>query len=194
MLSVYAQIKYVKSVWGVVKGFIEKNIWCGLEDFYKALLNALQSEYCLPPAKSKSRKNKRGAQPKSHANLFRLYNFSSTHSHSPTKSHCRRCTGQSKIRTNSDYECDIIGRNATVNNYQIDQSNYKIVQPSSGRTACNHITVQHFHGAFLNCYCCLNNCARIAKHLSDGKIVQTRNVRQHWIVNDLSVIVRRQRR
>lgn len=60
MLSVYAQIKYVKSVWGVVKGFIEKNIWCGLEDFYKALLNALQSEYCIPPAKSKSRRSKRG--------------------------------------------------------------------------------------------------------------------------------------
>lgn len=60
MLSVYAQIKYVKSVWGVVKGFIEKNIWCGLEDFFKALLNALQSEYCIPPAKSKSRRSKRG--------------------------------------------------------------------------------------------------------------------------------------
>lgn len=61
MLSVYAQIKYLKSVWGVVKGFIEKNIWAGLEDFYQALLKALQSEYCLPPAKSKSRRSKRGS-------------------------------------------------------------------------------------------------------------------------------------
>lgn len=59
MLSVYVQIKYTKSVWGVVKGFIEKNVWNGLADFYKALLNALQSEYLIPPAKSKSRRTKR---------------------------------------------------------------------------------------------------------------------------------------
>lgn len=59
MLSVYVQIKYTKSVWGVVKGFIEKNVWNGLEDFYKALVNALQSEYSMPPAKSKSRRTKR---------------------------------------------------------------------------------------------------------------------------------------
>lgn len=34
MFSVHAQVKYKKSVWGVVKGFIEKNTWAGLEDFY----------------------------------------------------------------------------------------------------------------------------------------------------------------
>lgn len=60
MLSVYVQIKYIKTVWGVIKGFIEKNAWCGLENFYKDLLKALQSEYCIPPAKSKSRRTKRG--------------------------------------------------------------------------------------------------------------------------------------
>lgn len=60
MLSVYVQIKYTKSVWGVIKGFIEKNAWAGLENFYKDLLKALQSEYCIPPAKSKSRRTKRG--------------------------------------------------------------------------------------------------------------------------------------
>lgn len=61
MLSVHAQIKYKKSVWGVVKGFIEKNTWNGLEDFYGALLKAIQNEYCIPPAKSKSRRLKRGS-------------------------------------------------------------------------------------------------------------------------------------
>lgn len=61
MLSVYCQIQYTKSVWGVIKGFIEKNAWNGLENFYKELLKALQSEYCnIPPAKSKSRRTKRG--------------------------------------------------------------------------------------------------------------------------------------
>lgn len=65
MLSVYVQIKYTKSVWGVVKGFIEKNVWCGLEDFYKGLLSTLQSEYLIPPAKSKSRRTKRALSQKS---------------------------------------------------------------------------------------------------------------------------------
>lgn len=53
VFSVHAQIKYKKSVWGVVKGFIEKNTWAGLEDFYSALIHALQSEYCIPPAKGR---------------------------------------------------------------------------------------------------------------------------------------------
>lgn len=58
-MSVHAQIKYKKSVWGVVKGFIEKNTWLGLEDFYHSLLHALQAEYCIPPAKAKGRKPRR---------------------------------------------------------------------------------------------------------------------------------------
>ncbi|XP_055304649.1 protein Aster-B-like isoform X2 [Sitodiplosis mosellana] len=64
MLSVYVQINYTKSVWGVIKGFIEKNVWCGLENFYKDLVKALQSEYCIPPAKSKSRRTKRALSQK----------------------------------------------------------------------------------------------------------------------------------
>ncbi|GAB0099832.1 GRAM domain-containing protein 1B [Sergentomyia squamirostris] len=60
MFSVHAQIKYKKSVWGFVKGFIEKNSWNGLEDFYTALVRALQTEYCIPPAKSKGRRPRRG--------------------------------------------------------------------------------------------------------------------------------------
>ncbi|XP_061394630.1 protein Aster-B [Musca vetustissima] len=60
MLSVHAQIKYKKSIWGVVKGFIEKNTWAGLEDFYGSLLQALQSETCIPPAKGKGRRPRRG--------------------------------------------------------------------------------------------------------------------------------------
>lgn len=60
VLSVHAQIKYKKNVWGFVKGFIEKNTWAGLEEFFQALLKALQSEYCIPPAKVKARKSRRG--------------------------------------------------------------------------------------------------------------------------------------
>lgn len=56
VMSVHASIKYKKSVWGVIKGFIEKNTWLGLEDFYEALSKALMVEYCLPPAKAKSRR------------------------------------------------------------------------------------------------------------------------------------------
>lgn len=60
MLSVHAQIKYKKSIWGVVKGFIEKNTWAGLDDFYTSLLHSLQSETCIPPAKGKGRRPRRG--------------------------------------------------------------------------------------------------------------------------------------
>lgn len=60
MLSIHAQIKYKKSIWGVVKGFIEKNTWAGLEDFFCAQLQALQSETCIPPAKGKGRRPRRG--------------------------------------------------------------------------------------------------------------------------------------
>lgn len=60
MFSVHAAIQYKKSVWGVVKGFIEKNTWNGLEDFYTALVRALQTEYNIPPAKAKSRRARRG--------------------------------------------------------------------------------------------------------------------------------------
>ncbi|BFF96075.1 protein Aster-B [Drosophila madeirensis] len=60
MLSIHTQIKYKKSIWGVVKGFIEKNTWAGVEDFFGAQLHALQSETCIPPAKAKGRRPRRG--------------------------------------------------------------------------------------------------------------------------------------
>jgi hypothetical protein len=41
-----------------VKGFIEKNTWLGLEDFYDALSQALLAEYNIPPAKAKRRTRK----------------------------------------------------------------------------------------------------------------------------------------
>ncbi|XP_032591933.1 protein Aster-B isoform X3 [Drosophila grimshawi] len=63
MLSIHAQIKYKKSIWGVVKGFIEKNTWAGLEDFFGAQLHALQSETCIPPAKGKGRRPRRASTP-----------------------------------------------------------------------------------------------------------------------------------
>lgn len=60
VMSVHAQIKYKKSVWGVIKGFIEKNTWLGLEDFYEALSASL-AEVLMPPAKSKGRKPRKGS-------------------------------------------------------------------------------------------------------------------------------------
>ncbi|XP_053682390.1 protein Aster-B-like [Sabethes cyaneus] len=59
VLSVHAQVHYKKNIFGFVRGFIEKNTWVGLEDFYNALLRSLQSEYCIPPAKSKSRRSRK---------------------------------------------------------------------------------------------------------------------------------------
>lgn len=43
-LHIYAQIKYKKTVWGLVKGMIEKNVWQGFDDFYGSLTKALHNE------------------------------------------------------------------------------------------------------------------------------------------------------
>lgn len=43
-LIVFSQIKYKKSVWGLVKSFIEKNCWAGLEDYFSSLIKALSVE------------------------------------------------------------------------------------------------------------------------------------------------------
>lgn len=40
---------------GFIKGFIEKNTWIGLEEFYDSLSQALIQEYNIPPAKAKRR-------------------------------------------------------------------------------------------------------------------------------------------
>ncbi|KAF5270412.1 hypothetical protein FQR65_LT05600 [Abscondita terminalis] len=59
-LHVYAQIKYKKNVWGLVKGFIEKNCWLGLEDYFKSLGKSIyaESEEIIPAVKRKSRRRR----------------------------------------------------------------------------------------------------------------------------------------
>ncbi|XP_066997865.1 protein Aster-B isoform X2 [Anabrus simplex] len=60
-LAVYSQIKYKKSVWGLVKGFIEKNTWAGLEDHFVALIKALRAECDRSlSVKKKTRRRRRG--------------------------------------------------------------------------------------------------------------------------------------
>lgn len=46
---------------GFIKGFIEKNTWIGLEEFYDSLSQALIQEYNIPPAKAKRRIRKSAA-------------------------------------------------------------------------------------------------------------------------------------
>ncbi|KAF6204901.1 hypothetical protein GE061_019065 [Apolygus lucorum] len=43
-IAVYCQIKYRKSVWGIVKSYIEKHCWQGIEDYFNDLVKALESE------------------------------------------------------------------------------------------------------------------------------------------------------
>ncbi|KAJ8921707.1 hypothetical protein NQ315_010617 [Exocentrus adspersus] len=61
MISVFGQIKYKKSVWGLVKGMIERNCWAGLEDFFTHLSKALhaEGEENVPESKRKSRRKRR---------------------------------------------------------------------------------------------------------------------------------------
>ncbi|XP_018565494.1 GRAM domain-containing protein 1B isoform X2 [Anoplophora glabripennis] len=61
MITVFAQIKYKKSVWGLVKGMIERNCWAGLEDFFAHLARALhaEGEENIPELKRKSKRKRR---------------------------------------------------------------------------------------------------------------------------------------
>ncbi|KYB29361.1 protein Aster-B isoform X2 [Tribolium castaneum] len=59
--QVFAQVMYKKSVWGLVKGMIEKTCWSGLEDFYVSLAKALhvEGEENVCDVKRKSRRKRR---------------------------------------------------------------------------------------------------------------------------------------
>lgn len=43
-LAVFAQIKYKKNVWAIVRTFIEKNCWAGLEEYFSSLIKAISVE------------------------------------------------------------------------------------------------------------------------------------------------------
>ncbi|XP_076277317.1 protein Aster-B [Lasioglossum baleicum] len=43
-LTIYAQIKYRKNVWGFIRSVIEKNCWAGLEEYFTSLIKALTIE------------------------------------------------------------------------------------------------------------------------------------------------------
>ncbi|KAG5861896.1 hypothetical protein JTB14_007495 [Gonioctena quinquepunctata] len=60
-MKVFAQIKYKKSVWGLVKGMIERNCWSGVEDFFAHLSRSLhlEGEENIPELKRKSRRKRR---------------------------------------------------------------------------------------------------------------------------------------
>ncbi|KAL3280124.1 hypothetical protein HHI36_017629 [Cryptolaemus montrouzieri] len=60
-LAVYAQVKFRKSIWGLVKGMIEKNCWSGLEEFYSSLSKALQAEgeEYVPDVKRKTKRKRK---------------------------------------------------------------------------------------------------------------------------------------
>lgn len=63
-VKVHSQIKYKKSVWGLVKSIIERNTWSGLDDFFKGLDAALIKETNVallnqPPKPKKPRKQRR---------------------------------------------------------------------------------------------------------------------------------------
>jgi hypothetical protein len=109
VMSVHAQIKYKKSVWGVIKGFIEKNTWLGLEDFYEALSKALMVEYCLPPAKSKSRRTRKGSSAPLQMNLNAQQALPKHHDISDAKMIISSSHGVGQLNQNSGKDNSIRG-------------------------------------------------------------------------------------
>uniref|UniRef100_A0A8C5MTU6 GRAM domain containing 1C n=1 Tax=Leptobrachium leishanense TaxID=445787 RepID=A0A8C5MTU6_9ANUR len=51
-LRVCSNLKYKKQPWGLVKTFIERNSWSGLDDYFKQLDNGLQMEETANPSAS----------------------------------------------------------------------------------------------------------------------------------------------
>ncbi|XP_029661307.1 protein Aster-B-like [Formica exsecta] len=43
-LAIFSQIKYKKSVWGIMKSVIEKNCWSGVDEYFNSLVKALTVE------------------------------------------------------------------------------------------------------------------------------------------------------
>ncbi|KAH9636263.1 hypothetical protein HF086_009459 [Spodoptera exigua] len=59
-LSIYGHVKYKKSMWPMIKTFLEKNTISGLEDFARVLESRLTSEAdCVVPAARKARRHRR---------------------------------------------------------------------------------------------------------------------------------------
>ncbi|XP_056647919.1 protein Aster-B-like isoform X1 [Diorhabda sublineata] len=60
-LQMFAQVKYKKSVWGLVKGMIERNAYSGIEDYGAHLTRALHAEGddSIPEIKRKAKRKRR---------------------------------------------------------------------------------------------------------------------------------------
>ncbi|CAH1114376.1 unnamed protein product [Psylliodes chrysocephalus] len=69
-LLMFVQVKYKKSVWGLVKGMIERNCYAGLEDYAAHLTRALRAEGgddSIPESKKRTRGRKRRIHNNPHA-------------------------------------------------------------------------------------------------------------------------------
>uniref|UniRef100_A0A6P7FYF8 Protein Aster-B isoform X3 n=1 Tax=Diabrotica virgifera virgifera TaxID=50390 RepID=A0A6P7FYF8_DIAVI len=65
-LTIIAQVKYKKSVWGLVKGMIERNCYAGVEDYVQHLSRALhaEAEESVPEVKRKTKRKRRHNSPR----------------------------------------------------------------------------------------------------------------------------------
>ena len=59
LLTVLCDIKYKKAPWGLVKSFIEKNCWAGIEEHYEALTAGAGKLCGLPYTRYYSRAGER---------------------------------------------------------------------------------------------------------------------------------------
>ncbi|VEN45147.1 unnamed protein product [Callosobruchus maculatus] len=65
-INVFAEVKYKKSVWGLVKGMIERNCYAGMEEYCVDLTKALktESEEFIPEKKKARRKRRLHSMPR----------------------------------------------------------------------------------------------------------------------------------
>jgi len=112
-LTVVSDIKYRKAPWGIVKSFLEKNCWAGLEDHYLALGVALEAEVEGALSKNQDVSNKKKTRRARKSNVRRAQS-SSTY---PSTTTAPILSSQNVVRNkrhvqsprNQDYQNSFIG-------------------------------------------------------------------------------------
>ncbi|XP_077591739.1 protein Aster-C isoform X2 [Stigmatopora nigra] len=62
-LKVYTDVKYKKQPWGLVKSFITKNSWSGIEDYFRQLAELLEEEAEINPGVTEAGQRRRRRTP-----------------------------------------------------------------------------------------------------------------------------------
>lgn len=132
-LVLNCQIKYRKSVWGIVKTFIEKNTWAGVEENFEQLKQQLQMAY--PSRDAEERSERRAELP--HPPAAETMTIGTTKARHPRPTRRRRGAAQTGFKDDSGVETRRLGSHhlaSSLSESQIATRNTFSSKPAAGRT------------------------------------------------------------